>query len=226
MFQALNKNPKVFETRSENTSGALQMLMKALGGIGEGGADLSKVAGTMTARDRIGELPTDQRSGQQSLDASQGLALTDQFRKQLELQGRDDVAAEKITAKNTFTTERDKTLQGYKQQLEKTKSNTLSQQLKKNQSRALSRQDEQAIAPIDDTIQRYESDIIGNNALDGIGYDKKLQAIEWMKRQKFDILRKTYSDKDARAMSGLEDQSARKVHNKRVAKNVYVDKKK
>lgn len=206
MFQPFRREPKAYETTAQNTSAALAQLMAALQGAAQGGADISKQAGTSIARDRLAAMSPEDRAGTNVLDKIGGLALTDQFRKRLEQGEQDAVARNVADAKNTFTTERDAKLNEYDIAKDQRR---LSRELATAKTRGTSKsgiqsnpEDELAISELDRIAEENLTAIAANDTQDGIGLGEKSRIVQQAQKAKYDLLRKmNYPEVTARKMA-------------------------
>ena len=170
MFSGQIRKPDPYTTATGGT-GSLALLMDALKGVGEGGANISRQAGTSVAQDRLAAMTPEDRAGKGVLDKLQGLALTDQFRKRLEQGEADATKAEAVGAKEAFTTGRDKTLHGYNLERDAKKSAQTLSALKAGANEQTPEQNiesEKAVNAYNQQIMKYETAISANDTQDGI----------------------------------------------------------
>ena len=222
MFNIRPNAPKAYETQRPN-SGALALLMKALGGVGEGAAGISKSAGTSVAEDKLAALTPEERQGKNISDKFQGLALTEQFKNKLAQTEKDATAAEVLAGKQDFTTKRDKTLHGYNMSRDRLKEKN-SGKGKSDLTPEEDLQGQTAIGHYDNKIMEYETAVAANDTQDGIGLGQKLADVQTLKREKYNLLKKMgYNEKTAREMTYTDSSMTKKLHD-RILGNVYKDK--
>ena len=211
MFTASNKTPKSYITGQSQAGGSLALLMKALGQAAEGGANISKNAGTSIAEDKLTAMNPEERGDKNILDQFKGLALTDQFRKRLEGNETDAVKAEAVDKKNTFTTERDKLLeQGRNSRSANSISaaNTRAANKKNGTTVAKTGTPEQnaskevQMSELDKIIMENETAISARDTQNGIGLGEKALIVQQSRKAKYDmLLGMGYGKVDARQMA-------------------------
>lgn len=243
-FGAMNRNPKAFETQGPS-SGALQLLMKALGQIGDGAVDIGNNAGTAIASEQLSEMTPEERGSKNISDKFGGLALTDEFRKKLAINENDAVTAEAQQKANEFTTSTNAIKNQYDidgdarrnaysvaaanrsagSQMDRLKMR-LAGQIGKSASAVggFDRGKEQALTEYDNLIAKTSALATAQDTQDGRGTAEKTADVQQLKREKYNLLMQMgYKEPTARKMS-LEDNALFKDFLKTIKAQTFVKK--
>lgn len=239
-FGQSRRTPNAFNS-NEPSTGALQLLVRALEQVGNNAVTVGNNAGTSIAADKLLAMTPEQRADKNISDKFGGLALTDEFRKKLAQNEADAVDAEAqqkanefITStnaiKNQYDIDGDARAFGYASKLASQSAGNqmsrLKERLKGESSTgttAVSQGDktfdEGVMSELDAAIASHQTAIAAQDTQDGVSLEQKATSIAQMQKMKYDLLRKNgVNEVTARSMS-LSTSPEMKLLMKQVTEN-------